>query len=521
MGYPQDVAMAVVYVLYAVLMIWLGAELAATAGLERTANVLAAFILAGGARQRRWQESSSFMDALTGSTTSSRTLAARAAPTGNIVQPNLYANYLRGSARRRCCSCGRAGRISGASAAFCRRTSHLGERLIRLAGRIALRVRVRRIRRARARAARAAVNCAGSSPRRACLRLRRREPLWRSPGSMAFSIWGPQGRGLSNGFWAHFPTYARKRGVSRCRIFGDAPVLALASGNSPGAAFGTGLTREMAASFQLWTSLRTICCCTCWRKPVPSERSSRSVVYAYGGGRPGAALSPGRSLFLWWIISAVGVEMIHSMLEYPMWRANFLGVTALLMGTLALSPDRGPAGVRRVRVAGLAACAAFTAILTLTLRDYWRLDLARVTGIGRTLAGTSGSASSQDAETLAGWARVRSVRSRNCGCCLVRPGSTATNLDAKLKLSERVVPLPARPIRSSRGGPCVLVLAGRTEEAERLIDRLSMPLPRRSGQSYRCWRLAEGADRATSGSIGCGRNRPVGIGASYQSAGQR
>jgi hypothetical protein len=46
-AYVQMSHWAVIYVLFAVLMLWLGAQLTAANGLERTATVLAAFILAG------------------------------------------------------------------------------------------------------------------------------------------------------------------------------------------------------------------------------------------------------------------------------------------------------------------------------------------------------------------------------------------------------------------------------------------------------------------------------------------
>ncbi len=36
---------------------------------------------------------------------------------------------------------------------------------------------------------------------------------------------------------------------------------------------------------------------------------------------------------MWWIIAAVGIELIHSMVEFPLWNAHFLGVTALMSGS--------------------------------------------------------------------------------------------------------------------------------------------------------------------------------------------
>lgn len=40
----------------------------------------------------------------------------------------------------------------------------------------------------------------------------------------------------------------------------------------------------------------------------------------------------------WWVVAAVVVELIHSLLEFPMWSAHFLGVAALLMGTPTGAP---------------------------------------------------------------------------------------------------------------------------------------------------------------------------------------
>src|SRR5881409_1641243 len=90
--YSQLPLVAALYVLYAVLTIWLGAQLTAAFGIERVATVLAAFLLVGalanslaGAIQYYGQPEL-FEDVI----------AQRRAhgAFGNIAQWNLYANYL-------------------------------------------------------------------------------------------------------------------------------------------------------------------------------------------------------------------------------------------------------------------------------------------------------------------------------------------------------------------------------------------------------------------------------------------
>src|SRR5712691_13429838 len=90
--YSQLPLVAALYILYAVLMIWLGAQLTAAFGIERVATVLAAFLLAGalanslaGAIQF-YGRPKLFEDVI------AELHGNRAY--GNVAQPNLYANYL-------------------------------------------------------------------------------------------------------------------------------------------------------------------------------------------------------------------------------------------------------------------------------------------------------------------------------------------------------------------------------------------------------------------------------------------
>src|SRR5438552_837014 len=92
-AYSQLPLLAALYVLYAVLMIWLGAQLTAALGIERVATVLAAFLLVGALANSlagviqyygRPRLLENVIAELHGS--------GRAY--GNIAQANLYANYL-------------------------------------------------------------------------------------------------------------------------------------------------------------------------------------------------------------------------------------------------------------------------------------------------------------------------------------------------------------------------------------------------------------------------------------------
>ena len=75
---------------------------------------------------------------------------------------------------------------------------------------------------------------------------------------------------------------------------------------------------------------------------------------------------------MWWIIAAVGIEMIHSMVEFPLWSTHFLGVTALLMG-LGARPGTDSRTASRLTYAAVAGtCVALALAMAMLLRDYVR-----------------------------------------------------------------------------------------------------------------------------------------------------
>src|SRR5947208_12146353 len=91
-AYSQLPLLAALYVLYAVLMIWLGAQLTAAFGVERVATVLAAFLLAGALANSlagviQFYGRPKLLEDIIAELHGNRAY-------GNIAQPNLYANYL-------------------------------------------------------------------------------------------------------------------------------------------------------------------------------------------------------------------------------------------------------------------------------------------------------------------------------------------------------------------------------------------------------------------------------------------
>ncbi len=69
-----------------------------------------------------------------------------------------------------------------------------------------------------------------------------------------------------------------------------------------------------------------------------------------------AELLRGHSPAMWWVAACVGVEIIHAMLEFSLWYAHFLAISALLMGVGAGTGIRlhpYVSSLRRVRSEGL------------------------------------------------------------------------------------------------------------------------------------------------------------------------
>jgi hypothetical protein len=167
----------------------------------------------------------------------------------------------------------------------------------------------------------------------------------------------------------------------------------------------------------------------------------------------------------WFAACLVGVTLLQSLVEYPLWSADFLAMTALMMGVAAstATAERRPCSKSSAATLGIA-CLALCAFLGIVLRDYWTLDLTRVSGTGATLRG----AIVADAEGLQRVAEgplapLAEIWMFN------RVTLDRTGLNAKLAMSGRVIrywPSPAFVARRV----ALLVLDGQQQEALRLIE---------------------------------------------------
>ena len=490
--YPQMSLWAVVYVLYAVLMIWLGACVVTATSLEKTAGVLAACILAGALANAaagviQFYGRPVWLEDLIADLRGIRAY-------GNIAQPNLYANYLALGeaallflwARRRV-----SGAATGCAAAL-------------LVWAIALsdsRAALLYVLWFAALGAYSAHGGRGGDREGDMRRLRGAAFVLAValPAAYVAVPWfnrllglGPAGadehvlNALGDIRWQAW--------MLALRIFASAPIAGVGIGEFAGAAFEAGLPREMTDKFEVWTSPHNQVL------QLMAETGAVGAILVLAGVGVGCwqawrrhcvALQPAT----WWIIAAVGVELIHSLLEFPLWSAHFLGVTALLMGTMAGVPERAvgrgwPGAVPR-RVVSAATCALLAGILILGLRDYWRLDLTRATGAGSTLAG---AAATQDAQTLRRLGHGLLAPMAEFWLCVGAP-LNRNDLVLKLGWSERVMHyFPANVIVARRA--IFLALDGQTEEAGRLIDRLAHPSSEARQKSLALLQLTDRADQA-------------------------
>ena len=486
-AYPQIPLWAVVYAIYAVLMLWLGAQLAAAHGVERTVLVLASFILAGALANAavgliQFYGRPVWLEDLVAGLRVTRAY-------GNIAQPNLYANYLalgqaallllwaRGQIGTLPTLAAAALLVWGGALAVSRSTV-LYPLWFAVAAALAARGQhgspLRRLA-----AAAFALTVVTLSAYFAVPWLNDRfglGPALDDPVRRLLSDVRPQA-------WA-----------IALRLFSDAPFLGIGSGEFAGAAFMSGLSPEMA-DIGIWTSPHNIVL------HLLAETGVTGAVLVSG------ALATWwwqafRRYFtvpvpiLWWVVAAAGVELILSMVDYPMWSAHFLGLTALVMGTLTSAPAtsapaHGPHTALPRRLLGAVTCALLAAVLAVSLRDYWRLELTHVTGAGRTLAGFGAV---KEVQTLTGLGRGLLAPVAEYWLCLGVP-LDGHDLEAKLQLSERVMRYrPSDEIVARRA--IFLALAGRSNEAGGLIDRLSANPPERKQIVMRLLRQAEPADPA-------------------------
>jgi O-antigen ligase len=392
-AYSQLPLLAALYVLYAILMIWLGAQLAAALGIERVATVLAAFLLAGALANslagviQYYGRPELFEDVI----------AQRPGhgAFGNIAQWNLYANYLalgegallflwlRAQVRTAYAlpalillTLGSA--LSGSRGAllYAFWYAALGVLAVRIQGSAG----TRRLRFA-------AYAVAGAT-----LAMHLALPWLNNALQL-----GSPGEGTFDRMLIHLGEPARRvvALLALC-VFGAAPIAGAGIGEFAGAAFELGLDPSLTRSNEIWTSPHNL------PLHLLAETGVVGAVLVLGGlcvwGWQGARrYRADPQPALWWILAATGIELIHSLTEFPLWSAHFLGVTALLIGASA-GPGRSPAASRASRIGAAAACAVLSVALAIVLRDYVRLDVTRITGTTVTLA--SATQAERDAATM-------------------------------------------------------------------------------------------------------------------------
>jgi len=384
-AYPLASLLAAVYVVYAVLVIWLGAQLATAFGVERLAIVIAAFLLAGAlanslAGMIQFYGRPALLEDLIAELYGKRSY-------GNIAQANLYANYL---------ALGEGALLFLWLLGHVRTAYTLPALILLVLGSAlsgsrsillyalwytALGLLAARVPDAREahRLSLGAYLLAGASV----------AAYFAVPWFNDVFLLGPPGDGAFDRLLG-FPAEPAEPRLGAwwiaLRVLAGAPLTGVGMGGFAGAAFESGLDPSLTYFGEVWTSPHNLVL------HLLAETGAVGTVLALGGlcvwgwqvaRRYRADPQPA----LWWLIAAAGLQLVHSMVEFPLWSAHFLGVAALLVGaSSALLETPSPAASRAGWITATAACAALALTLGITLRDYVRLDATRITGTTLTLA---------------------------------------------------------------------------------------------------------------------------------------
>ena len=470
-AYPQLPLLAALYVLYAVLMMWLGAQLVAALGFERVVIVLAAFLLAGALANAlsgviQFYGPPALLEDVIAELHGSRAY-------GNIAQANLYANYLalgesallflwlHGRVRTAYALAALVLLVLG-SALSGSRSALLYALWIAALGPLAERIQkgaeARRLKFAAYAVAVATLAAHFAVP-------------WFN-GALRL---GPTGEGAFDRLLASSAEQAGPRWQAyllALRMFGAAPIAGVGPGEFAGAAFELGLDPSLTQSGEIWTSPHNL------PLHLLAETGAVGAALVLGGlcvwaWRAARRYRADPQPALWWIITGAGIELIHSLIEFPMWSAHFLGVTALLMGSGAtLAMDSGAVSHRN-RIVATAACAALAVALGTLLKDYVRLDSTRFTGTTVTLAPAADA--QRDAATMRELAHGLMAPLAELWIVMGMP-LERSDLAAKLAVSERVVRCwPANAVVVRRA--VFLAFDGDAENARGLLARALRTFP--------------------------------------------
>ncbi len=170
----------------------------------------------------------------------------------------------------------------------------------------------------------------------------------------------------------------------------------------------------------------------------------------------------------WWLWATLGVFAIHSLLEYPLWYAYFLGIAALLLG-LCPSPVLQPRLARFGRMIAASAVLAGAANLVFLWKDYRvfervvrpTIEQLRSPGFAGTILRIHRNA------LLTPYVELSMV--------MPLPANR-DDLERRLALNERVIRFTPQPVLVYRQ-VLLLALAGRVAEARSLLDAARLAYP--------------------------------------------
>lgn len=169
----------------------------------------------------------------------------------------------------------------------------------------------------------------------------------------------------------------------------------------------------------------------------------------------------------WWLVALAGVELLHSLWEFPLWSAHFLGLCAIAMGMSVASPVSSFVTIG-IRTAGLAACGVLLAVLVWTMNDFWRLDDVRVTGTSRALPRPWSGGDARELVRLGQGPLGPVADYWRCEGTVPNRG----NLDESLALTARVMRFrPSADVAARRA--LALMTEGRLTEANALVAKIS------------------------------------------------
>jgi len=482
--YSQLPVVAALYVLYAALMIWLGAQLTAELGIARVATVLAMFLLAGAlanslAGVMQFYGRPKLFEDVVAELHGNRAY-------GNIAQANLYANYL---------ALGEGAllflwlreRVRTAYALPALALLVLGGALSGSRGTLLYALWY------------AALGFLAARTQEGAQKWRPKIAACGIAGAVLaahFAVpWlnaalhlGPSGEGAIDRLEHGEPRW--QVWLIALRVFLSAPFGGVGAGEFAGAAFEIGLDPSLTTIGEVWTSPHNV------PLHLLAETGLVGTLLVLGGlcvwgWQAARRYWTGREVASWWIIAAVGIEMIHSLTEFPFWSAHFLGVTALLIGASARA---GPslAVARASAISAGAVCIVLSVASAIMLRDYMRLDVTRITGTTVTL--TSATQAQQDAATMRELTHGLMAPLAELWILIGAP-LDRSELAEKLAMSERVARYwPANTVVARRA--VFLALSGEAEKARSLLARALETFPHRVNATILILEQARTADRS-------------------------